>query len=185
VTEPLTADDVRRSTFLTTKFRTGYDQDEVDAFLDRVAATLDGLDTVRAAEVSGRTFSPVQWRTGYDPGQVDAFLARVADELQRRPRPATVTVPPTRTGGGLSAADVRQARFRTTTFSPGYDEDEVDAFFDRVAATLDGMDDLRAAEVTGRTFASVKWKTGYDRAQVDAFLVRVADELRRREPSGY
>lgn len=36
----LTADDVLKKTFQTTKFRDGYDQDEVDDFLDEVVETL-------------------------------------------------------------------------------------------------------------------------------------------------
>src|SRR5690606_28931633 len=39
----LTADDVLNKKFQATKFREGYDQDEVDDFLDEVANTLRGL----------------------------------------------------------------------------------------------------------------------------------------------
>lgn len=38
----LTADDVLNARFQATKFREGYDQDEVDAFLDRVVEALGG-----------------------------------------------------------------------------------------------------------------------------------------------
>lgn len=39
----LTPDDVVNKKFQSTKFREGYDQDEVDAFLDDVVATLREL----------------------------------------------------------------------------------------------------------------------------------------------
>lgn len=44
----LTADDVLKKTFQTTKFREGYDQDEVDDFLDEIVNTLRVLQTENA-----------------------------------------------------------------------------------------------------------------------------------------
>lgn len=44
----LTADDVLKKTFQTTKFREGYDQDEVDDFLDEIVNTLRLLQTENA-----------------------------------------------------------------------------------------------------------------------------------------
>ena len=41
----LTPDDVVNKTFQPTKFREGYDQDEVDDFLDEVVNTLRALQT--------------------------------------------------------------------------------------------------------------------------------------------
>ena len=41
---PLTPADVRNKQFSTTRLRPGYDEEEVDAFLDEVEAELDRLD---------------------------------------------------------------------------------------------------------------------------------------------
>jgi DivIVA domain-containing protein len=45
----LTADDVREKQFSKTKYREGFDQDEVDDFLDAVADTIEALTTERDA----------------------------------------------------------------------------------------------------------------------------------------
>jgi DivIVA domain-containing protein len=41
---PLTPEDVRNKQFTTVRLREGYDEDEVDAFLDDAAATIARLD---------------------------------------------------------------------------------------------------------------------------------------------
>ena len=41
--KPLTPADVRNKQFSTTRLRPGYDEEEVDAFLDEVEAALDEL----------------------------------------------------------------------------------------------------------------------------------------------
>jgi DivIVA domain-containing protein len=43
----LTADDVREKQFSKTKYREGFDQDEVDDFLDSVAETIESLTLER------------------------------------------------------------------------------------------------------------------------------------------
>jgi DivIVA domain-containing protein len=48
----LTADDVLNKKFQATKFREGYDQDEVDDFLDEV------VNTLRETQSETRTSSP-------------------------------------------------------------------------------------------------------------------------------
>lgn len=75
----LSADDVLQARFAATKFRPGYDQDEVDDLLDRVADALRtesdvvDLDVVRLTQT--------QWREGYDIAAVDAFLDEVRVSL--------------------------------------------------------------------------------------------------------
>jgi DivIVA domain-containing protein len=86
----LTASDVERARFRATKFREGYDQDEVDDYLDRVVQTLRGeaSDAValRAEDVARARFTLTKLREGYDQQAVDSFLADVAAELRRRER---------------------------------------------------------------------------------------------------
>ncbi len=77
--EPLTAEEVLHVKFTATKFREGYDQDEVDDFLDRVVATLQGLqgenDDLRgklaAAERRVAELTRQSARTGEPPAEAE------------------------------------------------------------------------------------------------------------------
>lgn len=94
----LTADDVLNARFTATKFTYGYDQDDVDDFLDRVVRTLRGIesgtpadDTVTAHTVRDVTFQPTRFREGYDMQQVDDLLERVRQTLDASPAAAAPT----------------------------------------------------------------------------------------------
>ena len=96
----LTADDVLNHKFAATKFREGYDQGEVDTFLDRVTSTLRGLevgetthDVVTADEVAMVRFQGTKFREGYDQDEVDDFLDRVRERLTQAPEDAPVWQP--------------------------------------------------------------------------------------------
>ena len=83
--DPVTADDVLTVQFTHIK-KGGYAQQEVDAFLDRIAATLDHdpsllLDgSMTADDVRLVQFSQMR-RGGYDTREVDTFLDRVVAAL--------------------------------------------------------------------------------------------------------
>ncbi|WHT20721.1 DivIVA domain-containing protein [Crossiella sp. CA-258035] len=79
----LTPKDIREVEFSnSTLLRRGYDEGEVDAFLDRVEATLRGADSVTARQVDEVTFSkPPLGRRGYNVDEVDAFLDQVVVTL--------------------------------------------------------------------------------------------------------
>jgi DivIVA domain-containing protein len=91
------AQDVAEKRFLPTKFRDGYDQQEVDDLLDRIQATLTVAEggtiptTGRLAtakpvgpeDVKRARFRATRWREGYDQDQVDDFLDEVVAELRR------------------------------------------------------------------------------------------------------
>ena len=83
--DPVTADDVLTVQFTHIK-KGGYAQQEVDAFLDRIAATLDNdpsllLDgSMSADDVRMVQFSQMR-RGGYDTREVDTFLDRVVAAL--------------------------------------------------------------------------------------------------------
>lgn len=63
----------------------GYREDEVRAFLRRVAATMRGRDTVTPVEVGRVAFAkPRRGELGYAEDEVDAFLDQVVTELSRR-----------------------------------------------------------------------------------------------------
>ena len=123
ITPVLTPAEVRNTQFTTTRLRPGYDQEEVDAFLDRADAGLDRL--IRDNE---------------------ELRAKIA-ETQHGGRDLA-PVPPLPGTTGLTPADVRNAQFAVTRRRPGYDQREVDAFLARTEAELDRLtrenEDLRA-----------------------------------------
>ncbi|KUI03116.1 hypothetical protein AU188_06395 [Mycobacterium sp. IS-3022] len=69
-------------------FKRGYDEDEVDAFLERVEATLrepTAVGRLTAADVHDVAFSkPPIGKRRYNEDEVDAFLDLVKVELIRR-----------------------------------------------------------------------------------------------------
>lgn len=73
--------------FQTTQFRSGYDEAEVDDFVDVVVSDLQsgvpGIDLVDRIERAG--FSTTTFRRGYDCMDVDALLDRVMDALKAEP----------------------------------------------------------------------------------------------------
>ncbi|WP_456844952.1 DivIVA domain-containing protein [Cellulomonas sp. P5_C6] len=85
----LSADDVLNARFAATKFRPGYDQDEVDDLLDQVAVALRTGGNVGLDEVE---LQQTRWREGYDIAEVDAFLDEARASLAS-PRPVVPVAP--------------------------------------------------------------------------------------------
>ncbi|WP_054814048.1 DivIVA domain-containing protein [Nocardia arizonensis] len=176
----VTPDDARRVHFATPQVgHRGYDADQVDAFLDRVTATLAGQRILTADEVRRVAFEPPGFGSrGYRADQVDEFLDRVRVELDNRQR----GIRPGPTGGvsvasgtaPLTPEDVRRVRFSVApTGRRGYDVDEVDAFLDLVAATLahDGPGTLTVTDVRSVRFTEARLsRRGYQTDEVEAFL---------------
>ncbi|SJM57606.1 DivIVA domain-containing protein [Gulosibacter sp. 10] len=79
------SDDVLQEQFRATKYTVGYDQMEVDHFLDRVVDTLRHYEAgespkrqpVTAEHVQSVAFAQTRFREGYDPHDVDQFLDRL------------------------------------------------------------------------------------------------------------
>ena len=80
----LTANDVRAVTFNPPPmFKRGYNEDEVDAFLDVVVARLEGMAQLTVADVRNVLFGkPPLGKRGYREDEVDRLLARVARTLE-------------------------------------------------------------------------------------------------------
>jgi len=70
---------IRSAKFRTVRFRPGYDDREVDEFLDRLIAALSGQGPLDPALVRDRSFSLTRWRPGYVQADVQALL----DDVQR------------------------------------------------------------------------------------------------------
>lgn len=93
----ITADEVEATAFVQTKFREGYDPEEVDAFLVRCVASIRWIEgaprpaePVTAEQVVQQRFSQTKFRAGYDQDQVDDLLDRVTATLRAatdHPRP--------------------------------------------------------------------------------------------------
>ena len=87
------SEDVLNEQFRATKYTVGYDQREVDHFLDRVIRTLrtyeDGAvpeHPLTAHHVQSVQFAPTRYREGYDPHDVDTFLDRLSEAFEHRER---------------------------------------------------------------------------------------------------
>ncbi|WP_113690583.1 DivIVA domain-containing protein [Amycolatopsis albispora] len=85
----MTPDDVRNTVFSKPSFgRRGYDEDAVDAFLDRIEQTLRGADHLTPADVRNVAFAKAsRGRRGYVEDEVDAFLDLAEQALAHRETP--------------------------------------------------------------------------------------------------
>ncbi|MEV0027523.1 DivIVA domain-containing protein [Nocardia sp. NPDC050793] len=168
----------------------GYHAGEVDAFMELVAATLDGHGSLTADDIRHVVFgTPRFGGRGYQADQVDEFLDRVRAELEHRQNGTRPLPAGSSTGPGpaplLTPDDVHRMRF---TQSPvgrrGYHEEEVDAFLDLVAATLahGGPGCLTVGDVRAVRFTEARLGTrGYHRDEVDAFLDLVVTALEKTQ----
>ncbi|HST47709.1 DivIVA domain-containing protein [Jatrophihabitans sp.] len=195
----LTGNEVRGAVFAKPPLGShGYDSHEVDEFMDKIAATLDGFGSVTADEVADRRFSLASSRwgnRGYRQDEVDAMLAVVASIL--RGRAAGGETPPGSATPPWSAAppvrqepiggyQLRQAAFRKVSPGRGYDTSAVDEFLEQMAIALDGSGPRMTPEEVHRMTlpTATGLHRGYDELEVDALLDRIVAELRRRNSGG-
>ncbi len=88
------SDDVLNEQFRATKYNVGYDQQEVDTFIDRAVDTLRKYEQgnipteplLTAQKVDSARFTPTKFREGYDQEDVDTFLDRLSDVFQAHER---------------------------------------------------------------------------------------------------
>lgn len=90
--KPLTGNDdlarwVEQKQFSTTRLRIGYNEGEVDKFLDSVQDTFSGKRNppLTPADIRNAQFSSTRIRPGYDEEEVDAFLDEVELRLSELP----------------------------------------------------------------------------------------------------
>lgn len=98
------SEDVVQERFRTTRFEPGYDQREVDAFLESAAHALRSFEAdggridggeppidqtaIGSDAIASVRFTPTRYREGYHPADVDAFLDRLASAFERLERAA-------------------------------------------------------------------------------------------------
>ncbi|MEV0150154.1 MULTISPECIES: DivIVA domain-containing protein [unclassified Nonomuraea] len=172
--------------------RSGYDPAEVDALIGRIESALGRgageAEPVTADDVRRATFRPR--RGGYHETAVDfaleAFVVALETQARSPVRLAAMAEP---TGEMLreewfetQAARVERVAFRPGRMGTGYNEDEVDAFLDRIVATLRGTTEypVTAKEVREAKFSTVLLRSGYLISDVDAFLAGISDVLEQR-----
>ena len=82
----LTGDSIPETTFTTVRFKPGYDEREVDEFLDRVTAQLELQADQRSMtweNVHEEEFTATRWwEPGYLRDEVDAFVDLLAAQLR-------------------------------------------------------------------------------------------------------
>lgn len=173
---PVTADDIRNVAFSVPPIgKRGYNEDQVDDFLDELEARFRDPadprlahltpDAVRAAAFG----KPSMGRRGYNKFEVDALLELCADTLERlpsgggpapaapgsptpgSPTPDAAATPagPARRRTGLTADDILPVRFGKPGFlRRGYSETQVDDFLDALAARFRDPHDPAVAWLT-------------------------------------
>ncbi|WP_440104523.1 DivIVA domain-containing protein [Streptosporangium sp. H16] len=175
----------------------GYDPDQVDLLVRRIEGTL-GRGAPEGEPVTADEIRDARFRTrlgGYNEVAVDFALEAFIVAIETRPTgadgrpvvPARRAAPeePEREENEDRAARVERVAFRPGRLGMGYNEDEVDAFLDRIVATLRGTTDtpLTPGDVRAARFATVMLRPGYAIAEVDEFLDELADVLEPR-PAG-
>ena len=178
---------VQTSFPLATGSQPGYDQAQVDEFLDTARSAYEGAKGEEPAMTSAdvrRMAFPIK-RGGYSARYVDAAMDRLEEVFFERERRARVRAD----GEDAWWDETRQLlsevrgrmhrprgqRFRRRgLFATGYRRSQVDAFLDRVAEMFDRREiSLQPAEVRDVVFHP-QWR-GYDEDQVDALLDGVVE----------
>ncbi|RDI31024.1 DivIVA domain-containing protein [Lentzea flaviverrucosa] len=172
----LTAADIRNIAFhRPPRGRRGYQESQVDAFLDRIEATLLGQDNLTSKDVRDVRFSrPLIGRRGYDETEVDGFLGQIEQQLSGPVRSSMPTV--------KSWKDLRQLRIpQAASGQRGYRTAQVDRMLEEIGVALDGMLGASSDEVMKARFSyALLSGQGYDTSFIDELLPLLATELRRQ-----
>ena len=171
---------------LATGSQLGYQQDQVDRFLEDARSAYEGAPVaggMTSETVRGTAFAVK--RGGYAARYVDAAMDRLEEVFYERERRARVRA----AGEEAWWEETRQLlsevrgrihrprgkRFRRRgLFATGYRRSQVDAFLDRVSEMFERRElALQPAEVRDVVFHS-QWR-GYDEEQVDALLDGVVE----------
>ena len=133
----LTADDVLNVKFQVSSFKEGYNQDEVDEFLDEVTTTMrefeERLGTSQASSgpshrkaeilltsegVRNIRFSTTRW-SGYHIDQVDAFLTQVVSTMEALEAQARTSAFAGQPGAGAGAGGAYGMSPAQAGYAPG------------------------------------------------------------------
>jgi DivIVA domain-containing protein len=152
-----------------------YDRAEVDAFVERILASVGGTSStaMTTADLRNVAFRTPLLGAGYSADEVDEFLAAAEQWMPDRPVAGQAPTGPWRPAPKFTPVRLRE----------GYDVEEVDVFVDRVMATVNGQPVERpvtAREIRNAQFSPVRLREGYDVFEVDQFLERAEEWLTGR-----
>ncbi|MBI9115546.1 DivIVA domain-containing protein [Sanguibacter suaedae] len=170
------------------RFRLGYDKDEVDDFFHHAREVYEGTTTEPLTSRDIQACSFDLRRGGYVTHEVDAALDRLEGAFVARQRHECVL---TRGQAAWMEELAEKARSlygrlgrpdgerfdSAARGQQGYDKDDVDDLCDRLVAYFDRTEALSAAEVRGAVFRARKGRDGYAEAPVDAFFARAVEVL--------
>jgi len=88
------------------------------------------------------------------------------------PGPGPAIAPDARTAGLIER--IKNVKFGTVRLAPGYDEEEVDTFLDKLVAALSQDGQLNRSELRDIRFSTTRLRPGYAMPDVDTFLEEVA-----------
>jgi DivIVA domain-containing protein len=178
-----------------TRWREGYAIADVDAFMERVRATLDGCatDPLTAHQIPEQRFSSVWLRVGYDVEEVDAALDDVEARLTAREAARGIEDAVAaeayvdrfmlaREEAVVTAIVRRPDRERFALARRGCPPDDVDALVRRFDVALRGHVRMAPDELLDVRFAVLR--RGYDREAVDEWCRRAATALAHRREQG-
>jgi DivIVA domain-containing protein len=122
-----------------------------------------------APGIMSRRKAGLPWWRFWTDGPSSATLGSPEDS------PETVAVPDAET----LIHRISNAQFSTTRLRPGYDEEEVDKFLDKLIADLSDCGRLDPARVRDVKFTQTRLRPGYTEEDVDAFLDEVTAQAAR------
>ncbi|WP_326828643.1 DivIVA domain-containing protein [Streptosporangium sp. NBC_01810] len=190
--EPITADEIRDARFRAKPG--GYHEIAVDFALEAFIVAIEtrypgAVDREPVAGGSPEPLGAIETRypgavdrepvAGGSPEPLGAIETRYPGAVDREPVAGGSPEPLGADEAEEHAARVERVAFRPGRLGMGYNEDQVDAFLNRVAATLRGTIDrpLTPDDVRGVRFATVMLRPGYAVSEVDGFLADLAGVL--------
>jgi len=227
-----TADWVQDMKFQATKFREGYEQDEIDEYLDELVATLRAWETSAAtggppphgvqtsSDVRNKKFQGTKFREGYEQDEVDKFLDYVMNTLRAYETRSgaggygiagPVGAPDSDLNAGppdqswtartiateVTADRVSHMTLKRVTWKKAYNLEEIDACMQEIVAALRAWEAsamaggppphgvLTSSDLLNKKFNITKFRQeGYEQDQVDEFLDEVVEVLKAYESRG-
>ena len=160
--------------FTVTKFREGYDQSEVTAFLQRASAALaawengTGTPGLTGDEVAGVRFATTKFDNGFDQDEVDELLDKIAAALREH-----AASPPT-VAFTLPVAASAEVASPTAVPEPTPVAEPVAAPPALVKSSL----------IPDTTFSKTRFRAGFSTSGVDGFLAAVRPVIAAYERPG-
>jgi DivIVA domain-containing protein len=170
------------------RFRLGYEQEDVDDFFAHAREVYEGLSDEELTNRDIRSAGFELARGGYDTDEVDAALDRLESAFVARARQEVLV-------SGGSAAWMEQLAENARSLygrlgrpdgerfeparrgQPAYDRDDVDDLCERLVEYFDKTEPITADEIRRARFRRRTGRRGYAEAPVDAFFARAVEVL--------